>query len=167
MFKIYYEEYRNDYWRKPLEKSFYSLQEIEDWIFGQMRRDYSNKKTGGHAMSFPTPEAAERIKSDGPWEIQFQPEIGSATYWIHQIRDDRGIIFSDGKMTAGKRHWTLSVQDWLTHCKERQYNPTFDFVDCESSKKPDDTDAEILEEFEKILQSLREFKCKMKHRKLQ
>ena len=129
MIRIYYEEYYNDCRRTNHTRDFTSLQELEDWIFGQMRQKYSDKEHGWLAMSFPVPEVAERVKSDGPWGIEFKPEYGGVTYWIHKIERGHGIIFSDGKHTDGRKHWSKEVQEWLIHCKERQYNPQFEFED--------------------------------------
>ena len=39
MLRIYYEEYYNDYHRKELNRSFSTLKELENWIFGQMQQD--------------------------------------------------------------------------------------------------------------------------------
>lgn len=40
MYRIDYEEYWNDFFRKQHQKTFASLSDIEEWIFGQMQRDY-------------------------------------------------------------------------------------------------------------------------------
>lgn len=126
MIRIYYEEYYNDYHRNDHEKSFYSIEELEEWIFGQMRQDYTDKKRW--AMSFPTPKRVKSINESGPWSIEFKPGYESPTFWIHMIKNDQGIIFSDGNMTAKKKHWSKEIQDWLEHCENRRRNPQFNFV---------------------------------------
>lgn len=57
------------------------------------------------------------------------PQHGGPHFWIHQIENERGIIFADGKNTAGQKHWSQEVRDWLKHCKERQYAPKFVFAE--------------------------------------
>lgn len=125
MLKIKFERYWNDYRRKHEIKAFADLKELEDWIFNQMQQDY----TKSFVMSFPTSEAAARIRSDGPWAIEFRPVYGEEVIWIHQIEDDRGIVFSDGKFTSGYKHWSVYIQEWLSHCNDRKCKPKFNFVD--------------------------------------
>lgn len=126
MITVYYEKYWNDFIRKEETITFHSLVSVADWIFNQMRCDYT-KHT--NMMGFPTPEAAKRIREDGPWEIEFMPESGGPTFWIHMMKEDGKIIFTDGKMTAGQKHWSQAVKGWLTSCRERQKAPRFDFAE--------------------------------------
>ena len=122
MITVKYERYWNDYIRKHEEKSFSSLADLEEWIFGKMQQDYAK------AMSFPTVEAAARIHNEGPWASEFRPVWGEEAFWIHQISYSHGgIIFTDGKFTSGQRHWSKEVQSWLDHCKERCSAPKFNF----------------------------------------
>lgn len=130
MIEVKYERYWNDFYRKSETKHFPSLRELEEWIFGQMQQDYTEKQ---FVMSFPTPKAAERISVRGPWSIEFKPVWGEETFWIHQISDG-SIIFSDGKFTAGQKYWNKEVQDWLVHCDERQHHPKFNFADSDSEQ---------------------------------
>ena len=130
MLNVKLERYLNDFWRKVEAKSFASLSELENWIFDQMQQDYSSN-TG--AMSFPTPASARKIHADGPWAIKFQPIRGEVTIFIHQIESSKGIIFSDGRHTAGRKYWTDEVQAWLTHCAQRRQAPQFNFA---SGEKP-------------------------------
>lgn len=126
MIKIKFERYWNDYHRKNETKDFSSLSELEEWIFGQMQRDYSKND---YAMSFPTPEKAARIVSKGPWAIEFTPKRGEESIWIKQIENYSGIIFSDGTFTSGQKHWNKDIQEWLTHCDSRKRNPQFNFAE--------------------------------------
>lgn len=130
MLNVKLERYLNDFCRKDETKSFASLSELENWIFDQMQQDYSHNTS---AMSFPTPAAVRNILADGPWAIEFQPIRGEATISIHQIESNKGIIFSDGRRTAGRKYWTDEVQAWLTHCAQRRRDPQFNFA---SSEKP-------------------------------
>ena len=126
MVNVRYERYWNDFRRKSESKSFANLAELESWIFEQMEQDYTKDNT---VMAFPTPEKAARIKEDGPWAIEFTPRFGGESIWIHQIEMCPGIAFSDGKLTAGRKHWSAEIKEWLIHCEERRRSPQFDFVD--------------------------------------
>ena len=130
MLNVKLERYLNTFWRKDEAKSFASLSELENWIFDQMQQDYSRNTW---AMSFPTPASARNIHADGPWAIKFQPIPGETTISIHQIESSEGIIFSDGRRTAGRKYWTDEVQAWLTHCEQRRRVPQFNFA---SGEKP-------------------------------
>lgn len=125
MITVKFERYWNDFHRKDETLSFASLTAFEDWLFDQMQQDYVNNK---FCMSFPTLDAAKRINAIPPWDIRVQPKRGEETFFIHLIRNEQGIIFSDGKLTANKRHWTIEVALWCAHCEQRRSNPTFDFV---------------------------------------
>lgn len=125
MIKVYYEEYYNDFRRKDMERTFSSLKEVEDWVFEQMRQDY----TKPFVMYFPTPEQNKRFHWDGASRIEFAPSKEGPEYWIHEMKSDTGIIFTDGKYTAGQKHWSKEVQDWLRHCDARQHAPKFQFVE--------------------------------------
>lgn len=129
MYVAKFERYWNDYRRKDETKTFSGLAELENWMFGQMQQDY----TKDFVMTFPTPAAAVRIKADGPWAIEFRPKWGDENIWIHLIENDAGIIFSDGKFTAGLKHWIREVQEWLTHCEERRKSPKFNFAGVDAS----------------------------------
>ena len=123
------EEYYNDNHYTCSDKPFSDLSELEDWVFQQMRQDYSDARLGSHAMLFPTEDIKQMSFKNGPSAISFIPDSGSAHYFIHMIRrNDGGILFSDGKYTCGQRHWSAEVKKWLAHCSERQYTPTFNFV---------------------------------------
>ena len=116
-------QYWNDYNKKELREQFRSLKELEDWIFGQMRVDYSSEH-GRNLLSFPKCDVKDRI-----YEISVRTECGGCVYWIKQIEDDgSGIIFSDGTFTAGQKHCTRAVREWLVGCEGRKKNPTFNFA---------------------------------------
>lgn len=123
MITVKYERYWNDYLRRFETKSFYSLSELENWMFDSIKRSYKN------ALRFPTPEAVSYVKSDGPWRIEVAPSPTSELIWIHLIETDGGIIFSDGEMTDKQKHWSKEVKKWLIHCEERKNKPKFNFVD--------------------------------------
>lgn len=119
------------YWNDDVKweetKRFGNLGDLEDWIFNQMRVDYS-RENGQFYLSFPKCGKNEDIHG-----ISICPESGSHTTWIKQIADDgKGIIFSDGTFTAGQKHATAQVRYWLQECENRRRSPSFHFA-------PDDT----------------------------
>ena len=126
MIKAYIEEYYNDYFKKQHVMEFPNLSNLADWIFGQMRTDYSGDSL---AMGIPTPEKAERIKADAPWRIEFKPERGGPSFWIHQMKENGRIIFTDGTYTNGQRHWSQAAKEWCIDIEKRRKNPTFDFAE--------------------------------------
>ena len=122
MLRVKYERYWNDFHRRNEVKHFADLDELAEWMFGQMQQDYTR------GMSFPTPEKASRIGESGPWAIELRPVWGGENLWIHQIENSCGIIFSDGKLTSGQKHWSQAVKEWLVRYDERRCSPKFNFV---------------------------------------
>ena len=116
MIRITYTEYYNDYCKYSHEANFRDLTDLENWIFKQMKQKYQNNY---YVMYFP----------ETPSRILFAPESTGAKNWIHLIENERGIIFSDGKMTNGLKHQSEEVRQWLIHCNQRQNQPTYNFVD--------------------------------------
>ena len=119
MYLVKYEEYHNDYNRRNHEKTFCSLDDIANWMFGTMQRDPKRN------MYIPVPD--ERYTSGGLCRIEMRPAYGGGCIWIHLINSDRGIEFTDGQLTSGKKHWSKAVQAWLIGCKERQEKPVYKF----------------------------------------
>lgn len=121
MIKIYYDEYLNDFCHKKGQtKTFSDLGELKNWIFGKMKQPYDTP----YAMYFPDP----RKKDQEPSSIDFQEYRGSMQVWIHQIQNENGIIFSDGTLTSGQKHWNDEIKNWLIECNEFKKKPTFNFV---------------------------------------
>ena len=88
-----------------------------------MKVDYSSVNNR-LSLSFPKCGTADKI-----YEITVRPEHGGPTVWIKQIEDNhRGILFSDGTFTAGRKHCTSDVRKWLAECEERRKNPFFNFA---------------------------------------
>ncbi len=81
-------QYWNDYHKKELQERFGDLEELADWIFNQMRVDYTSE-SGRDLLSFPKCDTNDRI-----YEISVRPERGGYVFWIKQIEDENsGIIF--------------------------------------------------------------------------
>lgn len=149
MLKVKYEQYVNDHNRQMQEKEFSTLTELEDWIFGQMQQDYTQKR----CMFFPTPEIMVRIGMTGPSTIEFSPMVGGPRFKIRDIRNEFGwIIFSDGAFTAGQKYWNKNVQEWLSHCEERRKAPQFNFM--EEEPKPAAQEPERQTQAEKVIANL-------------
>ena len=123
MLKVKYERYWNDSYRRNEVLSCSDLDRLADWMFDKIQQDYSK------AMFFPTPEKVAQIGEKGPWKIELRPRWGEEQIWIHQIENECGIIFSDGKFTSRQKHWSKAVQEWLVQCEERRLRPKFNFVD--------------------------------------
>lgn len=116
-------QYWNDYHKKGLRERFENLAALADWIFSQMQVDYS-QKNGRDFLSFPRCRTVTEI-----YEISVRPNYGGHVFWIKQIEDDyRGILFSDGTFTAGQKHCTKDVREWLADCEKRKQNPAFRFA---------------------------------------
>lgn len=124
MYKIKYEEYYNDFRRHTRTESFYSLEQLGDWIFNQMAQEYDEN------MYFPTPEILERIHADGPGRIEFRPRPDGPDIWIHLVQGSDGrIIFSDGTFTDNKQFWNREMKEFLRSCDKRKKNPVFRFAE--------------------------------------
>ncbi len=88
-----------------------------------MRVNYADEQ-GRDFLSFPKCDTNDRI-----YEISARPERGGYVFWIKLIEDEEsGIIFSDGTFTAGQRHCTNAVREWLAECEVRKKNPVFHFA---------------------------------------
>lgn len=125
MLKIRMERHLNSCFHREDTRTFDTFAELEKWIFDQMQQDYTGYKM---TLRFPTSEIAQCFHDDGPCRIEIHPTPDGEQLWIHQIETPEGIIFSDGRYTAGKKFWTQEVQTWLTHCEQRRLNPQFNFV---------------------------------------
>lgn len=116
-------EYRNDYNQHERRERFQDLDAFADWIFGQMQVNYSDKD-GSFALWFPKCDDIRWLSY-----IKVIPEYNGPSLWIKQIEDDsRGILFSDGTFTAGQKHCTRDVREWLAKCEERRKHPVFHFA---------------------------------------
>ena len=128
-------KYWHDYQKRELQERFRDLDELANWIFGQMRVDYTSEH-GRNLLSFPKCDADDSI-----YNISVRPEYGGYVFWIKQIEDEHsGIVFSDGTFTGGQKHCTKAVGEWLMRCENRKRNPTFNFA-------PDEADSASKEDF--------------------
>ena len=119
-------EYWNDYRKKERKERFMSLEHLADWIFDQMKVNYSDKRWT-YSLYFPKCETRDRISY-----ISVTPEYGGSCLWIKLIEEDGlGIIFSDGTFTARQKYCTKRVKEWLA-------KPVFNFAPDEPEQETDD-----------------------------
>ncbi len=133
MLIVKYEEHRNDYDRRHIEKVFKSLSDLEEWLFGLMRWEYK-----GH-MWFNINYKGEVVYE----HIEVHPAQGPLRYWVHQIEQDGKIIFSDGMHTNNQKFASKAVKEWFLHCKNRVNQPTFNFAKDEVTPKQNNLEAVI------------------------
>lgn len=123
MIKITYEYYCMDYDRQhKLTKTFSDLKDLEDWIFETAIGDVSDC----FVLNFPSEENCDPYRIS----IKLGYKFGhSHHYWIHQIENEKGIIFSDGTYTSKQKHWSKEVIEWCKHCEDKRHNLHYNFVD--------------------------------------
>lgn len=122
MIKVKYEKYYNDYRNSYETKTFNSLDELADWMFGMVKGKYEYK------IWFTDPDSnhifENKLRLDGSC---IKSNDGVYTYWIEQIEKDDKIIYSTGKFTNEICHWNDEIKCWLRVCRERMDNPQFNF----------------------------------------
>lgn len=127
MITVKYTRYRNDYDKRVETKSFYTLEDLADWLFEKCRGKYKD------GMYFINPDN-DKFCHDANGKLRLDNSCISVRYddtgyctWIEQIQDENVIIYSDGKYTNGICHWNETIKQWLRDCRERQINPQFNF----------------------------------------
>lgn len=122
MIKVKYHKYYNDYRNSYETKTFSSLDELADWLFGMVKGKYEYK------IWFTNPN--EDNMFDGKLRLDgscIKSNDGEWSYYIEQIEKDDKIIYSTGKFTNGICHWNDEIKCWLRICRERMNNPQFNF----------------------------------------
>ena len=122
MIKVKYHKYYNDYRNSYETKTFSSLEELADWLFGMVKGKYEYK------IWFTNPN--EDNMFDGKLRLDgscIKSNDGEWSYYIEQIEKDDKIIYSTGKFTNGICHWNDEIKSWLRVCRERMNNPQFNF----------------------------------------
>lgn len=123
MISIKYEIYYNDYNRKYEDKSFGSMAEFKDWLFGLMNRPYVDKD-GYKNMYFL--DNNKEISSGS--RIEVRPERGGASYWIHCVSDNNNIVFSNGKYTNGQCYISEGFKEFMKECQDKRDGKEQSFV---------------------------------------
>lgn len=123
MYRVKYKKYYNDYRNSQEIKSFYSLEELADWLFEMVNGKYNNS-----SLYFVDPDVKhERYGKLYLSNSCIQSYDGTFSYWVEQIERDGAIIYSCGTFTNGICHWNEEIKQWLRECRERKNNPTFNF----------------------------------------
>ena len=116
MYTITYEEYHNDYTRNErLTKTFQTIDGLAHWI----------KTTTDSLKSVWPSRCYETGKSEDATRIEFKQPGFYYTVWIHQIENERGIIFSDGAYTGSQRHYgeaAKPVMEAIAQIRKTEYN---------------------------------------------
>lgn len=122
MILIDYEEYTNDYCRNFKQKQMMDLGEFADWIFGLCKGKY------GDDIHIPDPDSKLLPEYMLPYMVEVQcKRTDGCEYWVHQIKQNGKIIFSDGKHTNGIKHWNDLMKQTCRDMLQRRDNPQFDF----------------------------------------
>ena len=126
MIKLKYEIYKNDYSFSYEDKSFSSLSEFKDWMFGLMHRPYV--EDGRKNMYFLDGVLAERYQVSSGSRIEVRPEWGGAVYWIHCVSNNDNIVFSNGKFTNGQCYVSEGFKAFLKECQDKRDGKVNSFV---------------------------------------
>ena len=122
MITVDYELYTNDYRRRFKKETFYNIQEFVDWIFKNCDGKYEDK------ISIPNPDTTIFKEDEMPYSIDVNRMWTRNDHlWVHQIRVDSTIVFSDGKHTNGLKHWNENMKQMCRDMLKRRSNPQFNF----------------------------------------
>lgn len=122
MILVDYEEYTNDYCRSYKQKTLGDLTEFANWVFALCKGKYEDR------ISIPNPDTTIFTADEMPYSIDVNCIWEeNKHYWIHQIKRDGKIIFTDGKYTNGIKHWSELMKSMCRNMLNRKANPQFDF----------------------------------------
>ena len=126
MIRVKYKKYYNDFRNSQEVKSFYTLDEVADWLFEMVPGAYSKS-----SLFFINPDKDEKsLLWDGKLHLDnscIQSNDGHYHYFVEQIEEDNTIIYSCGTFTNGICHWNEKIKQWLRDCRKRKSNPQFNF----------------------------------------
>ena len=106
MYRVRYKKYYKDFRNSQEGKSFYSLEELADWLFGMVNEKYSNS-----SLYFIDPD--KKHERNGKLYLDnscVQSYDGIFHYWVEQIEKDEAIIYSCGTFTNGICHWNEEIK---------------------------------------------------------
>ncbi len=127
MITVTYKLYNHDYDKKIEKKTFYSMKEVEDWLFEKMT---GNLKDAAYIMDPDddrfryNPDGSLRLCDSG---ISVKRNGNRYETWIQMIEKDGKIIYSTGAHTNGICHWNEEVKQWIRGLRERQLRPQYNF----------------------------------------
>ena len=127
MIRVVYERYINDNCWSDIDRYFFDLQEIRDWLFENVTGLYAEK------MYFINPDEnhiRNGVLKLSDTDMSILSKDGS-TYFIKLISYEPGnkIIYSSGSLTNGMCHWNEEIKQWIRDCRSRRDNPKFNFID--------------------------------------
>ena len=122
-YKVYAEHYYNDYHRSDHVLTFANL---ENEFYRWMDEHY-----GGGCGAIPRSADREnpRMAKYWPGRIDLGTMNDVGVWWVHQINSPRGIEFTDGTRTNGKRHASQRVMSVLDSFVREKENPELLFVE--------------------------------------
>lgn len=118
MYTVKGEHYYNDFTRQNYTETFYSLEDIFQWL-----KKVSNNFNGKYGNYFPRDvDNPDRISAvDG--------NSRGYEYWIYEIANDNGIVFANGRTTNGHKFVADKMKEWLVDSQRRleeiQNKPNF------------------------------------------
>lgn len=124
MYTIYATKYHNDYTKQTATMQFHSLDDIFKYL-KKISNDFNNK----YGNYFPTRNNRANYEWCGRIACRNEYDSIYRDFWVHMIKNDNGIIYSDGKMTKGEKFCAALIEDWLEHCREAA-NKKPNFVEC-------------------------------------
>lgn len=116
-------KYHNDYTKRPFTMRFNSLNDIFEYM-----KKISKNFSAQYGNYFPT-----RRGTDYDWCCRIScndTEDGVYDdFWICQIENENGILYSDGRYTHGERFCAKFVESWLADCELKRKNNKPRFVE--------------------------------------
>lgn len=105
-------------------KTFDSLDSFKDWIFSQYGVHTHKNGDCVYESNFKLYDKYNIAR--GIW-IQLIDDIKISIH-IHMVSDERGILFTDGKYTYGKKHASKEMEEFFADCEEKKKEQPFTFV---------------------------------------
>ena len=120
MYKVYAEHYYNDLRTSDVVLYFRYLDGDD---FAQWMDEHYGRGCSG------IPCSADKRTSYWPGRIDLGTMSDGGCWWIHQIDGPRGIEFTDGRRTDGKKHISKHVLAVLDAFVDEKSNPEARFVE--------------------------------------
>lgn len=123
MIAVYGENYINDYRRSKIERTFKDLDEMFDFLSDHVDGRYVRQisiytpdsaiRLGTCTIFFKKDESVDEICEHEPGRITSGCQLhNGSTLYIYKIVSDRGIEYSSGDLTAGKKHASQLHREW-------------------------------------------------------
>lgn len=113
------EHYYNDYTREYFEKDFYDFDSFFEWA-----KQVSNNFNSRYGNYFP--HVIRNARDDGSTEVGRISFVDDANkgwdYFIYEIDNENGIVFSNGVKTGGKKFVARKVEELFIKYSEQIKN---------------------------------------------